>query len=337
MAYSLNSQEEALISLLGIFEAPYTKKSFDMSKNRTIGIIDLGTNSIRLEIFRSKNQEKVDSILKLRAMPRIGEGVFSTKSLSDSAIKRTIAELIFFKEKSKEFELDKLILTGTSALREASNAKDFVSKVLQTTGLELKILSGEQEAYYIAKANIELNQELPKTYAMADIGGGSTEINICQNKEIVFSHSFDLGSLRLHQDFLKTNPPESLTSIEEMRSFIKNNLKEIPIPTNLKPEVLVGTSGSIKTIAKLPSSKTIDTNDETCIELDALRKLNQEMSKMTLEELKNIQNMDQPRADLALAGSILLEEILNHLKLSKVKISLLSLRHGILVEELAKL
>jgi len=293
-----------------------------------VAIIDLGTNSVRFDVHEFRAGKKNRLLYREKMMVRLGQGVFLKGKIDKQAMIRTLHAFKQFGRILDDLRVQKTIAFGTSALRESADGNFFVQKIKEETGIDVKIISGNEEAKLIAKGVLSNEKTLPFRFALVDIGGGSTEINICKSKKTLFGDSFILGTARLQQVFLKRSPPRE-DSIKKMRAYIRNilsqKMQEEEWP---KVPVVIGSSGTVKAIAKILKKKKGE------IPVNELEKLVKKMSGMTTAQLLSIPGMESKRADMILAGSILLEEIAWSVGAKKIVPTEYSLRDGIMEEEL---
>lgn len=310
-----------------------------------IAIIDLGTNSVRFDVHQFGLGKKQKKLHAEKLMVRLGQGVFTDGRLAPDAVARTLHAFASFKKTAQMLSVEKTVAFATSALREATDAHRVIQRIFKTTGIEVKIISGEEEARLIAAGILKNEKKVQdwKTFALVDIGGGSVEISICQNRVVTKSASFDLGAARLQQVFLKTNPPRPPTRkgeehpIRLLRQYIRNTLESVMKPQNW-PEVdrIVGSSGTIRALVRLtrkmkkPSKKSATGP----MDVDALETLVSRIQAMTTTQLLGVPGMESRRVDMVLAGAILFEEIMHALRAKKAIATEYSLRDGILAQEL---
>lgn len=296
-----------------------------------IAIIDLGTNSVRFDVHEL-GPERIKTLYREKLMVRLGQGVFIHGQLDRSAELRTLSAFRHFASVSKQLKVQKVVAFATSALREARDAEDFVAQVQKKTGLNLKIISGPEEAKFIAHGVLENENIRSDKFALVDIGGGSTEVSICKKYEVAHAESFRLGTARLQQVFLKRSPPKP-ANLLEMRSFIRNSVNHKVLSEGW-PEVplVVGSSGTVRALVKIlkKKKKSVKKNG---IQFEDLREINNQMSLMNTSQLLGMEGMEPKRVDMILAGSILLEEIMFTLGAKRVVPTDYSLRDGILLEE----
>jgi len=289
-----------------------------------IGIVDLGTNSLRFDIYKLYPHQKAVILYHKKDMLRLGEGVFTRQKLSQKAVHRVIKSLMDVKHLAQKYEVKKITCYGTSPFREAKDSNVWLKKIKEKTGFKISAISGKKEATLIAQGILHYHPTSQKT-ALIDIGGGSTEISICQYNKILFSKSLNLGSMRLQHVYLKKSPP-SQKSIEYLRSHIQYVLKKAF--KNYTVDKAIGSAGTIKALLNVASSshhKIYRKNLESFLE---------SIQPLTLQKLKNILKTEGQRGDIIVAGSILLLEILRHFNLHSISVTKRGLRDGILLENI---
>lgn len=294
-----------------------------------ISVIDLGTVSTRFDIYEIRKSETPRLIAREKVMQRIGENIFETKIISKEAITRNISEFKKHLNICKSEGVDKIIAVGTSALRVANNSQEFISQLKNESGIELRVISGEEEARLIAKGIIS-NEEVAGPAAFVDIGGGSTEISIYKDEKIIFAKSFELGASRLQEVFLKKSPPEE-SAVNQLIEFTAKKLAELDA---YKIPKIIGSSGTIRSLVKIANDNNPEIKGAPS---DKVLSLIESLIPLNREEILAIPGMEENRADIILAGCLLFREIMRKFECSVVERSLYSLRHGIAWEEVEKL
>ncbi len=295
-----------------------------------IAIIDLGTNSVRFDIHQLGPKRTVSTLYREKVMVRLGQGVFVKGQLDRDAIHRTTHAFSTFKRIANEFSVQSIIALGTSALREAVDSGKLVSHIRKSTGIDIKVISGPEEARLIALGILSKEKVKKQKMGLIDIGGGSTEVSIVRGRKVLHCESFPLGTARLQQVFLKNSPPLK-EDIEELRTYIQKT-SETQISEKKWPKVkeAIGSSGTIKALAKIIKRTTGKKN----IEKKDLQGLIKKMSKMSTTQLLGLPGLESKRVDMILAGAVLLEEIMTVLGIKKIVPTEYSLRDGILEEQL---
>ncbi len=301
-----------------------------------IGIIDLGTNSVRFDVQWIGSNHKARLLHREKVMVRLGQGVFLRQRLDPSAKRRTIEALLNFRKIATRFKTSKIIAFGTSALRDAVDGDLFVEQVKKRTGIEIRVISGEEEARLIALAILKHEKKPQGLFGLVDMGGGSTEVSLCRDSTLLQSSSFQLGTARLQQVYLKSLPPlvtktqqiESIQSLrQEIRSTITSQIQKQewpPIP------IVIGSSGTIRAIERI-LKRQYGTEG---IERSQIETLIQTMTGCSRPELMKIPGMDAKRVEMILAGTILLEEQMAFLGAHSLRTTRYSLRDGILDREI---
>ncbi len=300
-----------------------------------LAIIDLGTNSVRFDVYELIEGNEVERIFREKQMIRLGEGVFKTGKLVPEAVGRALEAFQYFATLIKKYEVNKIVAFATSAVREAQDAKSLIKKIFDKTGISLRVIVGEEEARLIAKGILNNEQTPNGVYSLIDIGGGSTEISICYKKTILDCYSFNLGAYRLQQTFLKTSPPEHQNKkdpLEQMRKHIRSAVDAVVAKRKWPSiETLLGSSGtilSIKSILEASGEKVAP------YEKKSIAKLVARMNFLTTEELLKMPGMEAKRVDIILAGTVLLDELMSGLKAKQVFTTRYALRDGILDQEI---
>ena len=291
-----------------------------------VAIIDLGTNSVRFDVHLINDKGKTKLLHREKLMIRLGQGVFLKGKIDPDAAERALDAFEHFRRLGQSLKCGKIVAFGTSALREAQDGAAFVEKIRERTGIELRVISGKEEAQLIALGVLQNERPPQGSFALVDIGGGSTEISICRGRKTRFGESFPLGTARLQQVFLKRSPPKA-ASVQQLRSHIRGLVQE-HMRKEKWPGVqsVLASSGTAKAVAKmLDGSKGFSKTE--------LSHLVAEMETMTTTELLDVPGMEAKRVDMVLAGAILLEEILETLGAKRVLLSEYSLRDGIIEEE----
>ena len=294
-----------------------------------IAVIDLGTNSLRIEVFECGGGVP-DKIHRESSMPRLGSGLIETQTLNKNGKLQVLQTLTNFSKKSSELNIDTYLAVGTSALREASDAVEFVKEIKNQTEIELEIISGVDEAYLTALGIITNDNNIPlykdKRVLVIDVGGGSTELALYENGEIIAPASIPIGAVKSTKILIDSSPP-SKTSIDLVKSQVRELLKDLPSDyTKSPPFVAFCSSGTARTLEKVPFMKGNDGE----YGLENLIYFVTHISRLNQKEIETIPGIDHNRSDIILSGSLILQEVMQNFKIQKFRVSLFSLRHGLL-------
>lgn len=287
-----------------------------------LAIIDLGTNSLRLDIYQVARSSYINRLHREKIMVRLGDSLYKKMILQKKAMVRTLMAFKEFNAVLDDLKVDKVIAFATSALRDAKNKNHFIQLIKEKTGIGIKVIPGYQEARLIAEGVLK-NEQIPKDlFALVDIGGGSTEVIFCQGRKILHSKSYDLGANRLKQLFLKSHPPKT-SDILVLRESIREKIyPSTPIPQ------FIGSSGTIRAIHKILKKAGCSVNPFLREDLSCLI---EDMIPMSLKDLLRIPGMEKKRADILLSGALLLEELMFLFNTEKVFVTEYSLRDGIFI------
>lgn len=286
-----------------------------------VAIIDLGTNSVRFDVHSLGKKQTL--LHREKIMIRLGQGVFVKGRMDRSAVDRAMLAFERFRRVAAGLNVRKIIAFGTSALREAQDGSAFVDEVKARSGIEVKVISGREEAKLISLGILANEKRIPGRFALVDIGGGSTEISVGSGKKVTLGDSFPLGTARLQQVFLKKSPP-SEHAVKQLREYIRNMLQQRM--QRWSCQTIVGSSGTVKAVTKILGKKSFS--------LKELGALVERLCSLSTTELLDIEGMEAKRVDMILAGVILLEEIAYALKAKKIIPTEFSLRDGIIEEEI---
>ncbi len=301
--------------------------------NLKAAAIDIGTNSSRLLIGEKKSASSFDILLRKLEITRLGEGVDQSKMLKEEAVDRVFKTLKKYRAVIDQYQVNQVRVIGTSALRDVDNS-DILRDKLSELGFELEIISGEKEAelnYLGAASNLDTD------FLLIDIGGGSTEFIWSEAEEIKFK-SLDIGCVRMTEKFI-SNPGNKINSVEADK--LNNYLKKI-LSTNLnfKKDLKVkGVGGTITTLAAVKlGMEEYDSNKIENLKLkkSEIENIISNLSSLNLEKREKIKGLQPKRADIIIAGLIILRNILDYIKSPELLVSDHDLLYGLLKEELIK-
>lgn len=276
----------------------------------TVAAIDCGTNSIRLLVAQVDGGTKTDLLREMRVV-RLGQGVDETGTLAPEAVERTLEACREYGGVIDAMGVDVVSFAATSAMRDADNAADFSDRVEEILGVRPRVLTGEEEA----RASFEgaTGDVAEALTAVIDLGGGSTEV-VQGRGAPTFSHSFDLGSVRMTERFLLTDPP-SVAEVTACMTHLDAVLA--PVLSQLEPsDEIVGVAGTITTIAAhslaLPSYDS-EVIHQARIHVDDVRAACGSLMQMPVADRRALPFMHPGRADVIAGGALILDRVLEHL------------------------
>lgn len=302
--------------------------------------IDIGTNTVLL-LVAEEESGKLNILHEEQRMPRLGQDVDINKTLASESIERVLKVVTEFKKilNDQYPDVKDIVVTATSAVRDAANKAEFLEKVKEETGFDVVLLSGDEEAKFTYNGALTVFDDQTKgDVFVLDIGGGSTEIALGRNGSLLDAHSFDMGCVRFTERFLTQDPPFQ-EQIRECREAIKYMLDSRKFKPKRKVEA-VGVAGTLTSLAAIDLQ--IDEYDPDrmnghVIVREKLKKGIEIFSLHTHQQLLELSpEVLKGREDIFLAGLLILEGFLNYFDLDDIKVSTGGIRHGALLNESEK-
>ncbi len=304
-----------------------------------VACIDVGTNTALLLVADlDPGSFRILPVEHRQTIVRLGQKVDEGKVIRREAIDRLVACLSSYEARCRSLGVSNIVAAGTSALRDASNRDEVTGEVLQATGIELRCISGREEAdltFFGAVAGME---GVPAPFTVIDIGGGSTEIIMGSTSSVERSVSIDIGSVRLTERFFTTLPPAP-GQFESARAEINRLLSANLAPFFASRQELFGVAGTLTTIAQV-SMGDLSFNPEKVhgfrLRFDHVHRLLERLRTMSLQEIVAL-GIPEGRADVILMGTLILHQFMRLLGVGSVTVSIQGLRFGMAQKELLRL
>ena len=296
-------------------------------------IIDIGSNSARLVIFEKTSHYGFHLICEQKSKVRIGEGAYEKDGyLQPIGITRAYLTLKSFLHTIQKYQTKKIICIATSALRDAPNGQAFSSWIEKDLGLKIKIIDGKKEAAYGAIAASNL---LPITSnaITIDIGGGSSDLALIQNGEIVDTYSLNLGTVRLKELFFDKQESHILIN-QKAKAFIRAELAKLP--THFRAQIAIGIGGTARTLSKgimKQSNYPLDKLHAFTYNIEMHLPYLKEITHSSAKNLKRF-NVKKNRYDTIREGTLIFTEILASIETQDVISSAVGVREGVFLEQL---
>ncbi len=304
------------------------------NKTQRIAIIDLGSNTARMIVMQAVSGFSYRLIDEIREVVRLRQGMANGR-LSHEAISRATFALRLFKRYCDSAGIDHIIATATSAVRDAENGEMFTSQIEQELNLPLRILDGEEEAYYGA---LGVLNEVPLEHGfVVDIGGGSAQITAVRHQQIKERQSVPLGALALTEQFVDSDPI-SEESLNQIQCHIDHHLQKIEWLEQASvhgENLMIGIGGTIRNLAKVASVKRahpLNTLHGFQLKLTEIEDTIDALAKRPLKERQQIQGLSKDRADIILPGAMVIRAIMEKLNAESITISQNGLREGLFFE-----
>jgi exopolyphosphatase/guanosine-5'-triphosphate,3'-diphosphate pyrophosphatase len=305
----------------------------------TLAAVDIGTNSVHGVVARMTSGEagpRFEILDREKEMVRLGSSPGDMRELSDDAIDRAVAALDRFRRVAEVHDAP-VTAVATSAVREAENRDVLIDRAWDEAHVHVNVISGVEEARLIHLGVLQAVPVFDKRLLLCDIGGGSTELLVGQRGEVLTSRSLKLGAIRLTRRFFdgKLTHPGALDACRRhVRSTIAPFAREV---RRRSVEVAVGSSGTIATLAEMAAIRTTGTRPRSVSNLvlttEQLDELVRELVEApTPEDRAELPGLDATRADIILAGAVILEQIVHELGVDEVIVSDYALREGVLLD-----
>jgi exopolyphosphatase/guanosine-5'-triphosphate,3'-diphosphate pyrophosphatase len=302
-----------------------------------VAAIDIGTNSVLLLIAEQSTGGGLAPLVERATITRLGEGVDRTRELAESARARTLACLADYAGELARHAPERVAVVGTSALRDARGGEAFAAEAERLLGVRPLVVSGVREAELTFRGSLS-GLELSGPVAVFDVGGGSTEIvagHAADTPRIDSAKSLDIGSVRLFERHVRNDPPSD-AELDAVRRDVDAVLRAAPpIPPDA---VLVGVAGTVTTLAAVAGA--VEPYDASRVHgarltLGAVRDVARRLASLPLSERKELAGLEPRRADVIVAGALLVERFLVWSERSELIVSDRGVRWG-LAEELAR-
>lgn len=303
---------------------------------KTVGIIDIGSNSVRLLLAEISDKNSFRIINELKEYVRLGDGLEENGMLSDSKIQLALDTLYSYKNICSSFGVTEITTVATEAVRRAKNQQDFLNRAKNELGLCISVLSGEEEAYYDYFSTMNSMNE--KNALIMDIGGASTEFILVKNRELLHSISLPFGAITLTEHF-KINNVLDTNQEEDLIEFISGYINNIDWLNEAKGFNLIGIGGSIRTLGKI-ERKAIDYPlnliHNFSMKSQNVTAIYQDLKSKNAAQRKKIKGLPGDRSDIIVGAAAAVSLIINKLSIKNLIISRNGIREGLLFTHICK-
>lgn len=291
-----------------------------------LAAIDIGSNAARLLItevtVNDKGKPLFNKLNLVRVPLRLGFDVFEKAEISPARVSMIIETMQAYRHLLKAYGVTHLKACATSAMRDAVNGPEVIKKVKQDAGIDIKIISGDEEASLIYENHVAENLDKEHSYLYIDVGGGSTELTFFADGKLKYKQSFNIGTIRL----LKNMVTES--HWDDMRDHIKANTK------SKLPVIAIGSGGNINKVFSISKKK-----DGKPLSLDLLKDYYKEFSGVSLEDRINIYKLREDRADVIVPALQIYVNVMRWADINEIYVPKIGLADGLiqnLFEEINK-
>lgn len=281
--------------------------------------IDIGSNAVRL-LIKSIDREvpgekKFKKELLLRVPLRLGFDVFSAGELSTVKADKLRRLMKAFRQLMKIYEVDDYRACATSAMRDARNGKEIIRAIERNTGICIEILDGQGEAKMIYNNHVECLEDRLGNYMYVDVGGGSTEINLLTNGELIYSASYNIGTVRMLSNAVK----------EETWHRMESGLKKIV--SGFTGINIIGSGGNINKLFRLTDKKD---KDRQRLPVASLKAVYEVLKPLPAEERMEIFSLKQDRADVIVPAAEIFLKIAEWVHAEYIYVPVIGLPDGII-------
>ena len=298
--------------------------------------IDVGTNSVKFHVGELRGDGTWSTIVDRAEITRLGEGLQESGAIQPAAMERTTAAIAGMVEEARRLGSNGIAAAGTMGLRTASNREDFARAVQQRCGVEVEVISGEEESR-LAYLAVQSGLGLPAgTVVVFDTGGGSTQFTLGRGSVVEDRFSVDVGAVR----YTETFGLSGVVSADGLRRAFEALASDLSrIDRGLSPDALVGMGGAVTNLAAVQHGLTH--YDADVVQGSALsraevdRQIELYRSRST-EDRRRIVGLQPKRADVILAGAMIVRTILEKLHKDELRVSDRGLRHGLLAERFGR-
>jgi exopolyphosphatase/guanosine-5'-triphosphate,3'-diphosphate pyrophosphatase len=306
-----------------------------MSPRRS-AFVDIGTNTILCLIAEIRDTGRFRVLDDLAEITRLGQDVDRTRRIGAEGEQRSLAVLKHYRDHCRNLGVEEIVAVGTSALRDAANSAEVRARFRAALGCDIRVISGAEEAAYSYLAVQRGLGLRGGEILVIDIGGGSTELIRGSDSGVSHSVSIDLGSVRLTERFLSSDPVKP-DEVARMNAAIDQELARLRQQEMAadSPFTLVGIAGTLTTLAamekKLKRYSPREVHGSHLSLLEIRRQL-QRLERKSIAERRRIVGLEPQRADVIFAGASLIERIMNFYRAERVVVSDQGVRFGLLHE-----
>ena len=308
-------------------------------KKPRIAAIDIGTNSIRCIIAEVSSEGKFKILDDEKATVRLGEKLAMTGVISEAASDRAIEAIRRFQKLVAGMNVEAVEAVATSAVRSASNGKDLIATLSHELGHEIKIISGEEEAELTSTSALANFDMCGKRYAMIDIGGGSVEIVTAYGNHVEEFYSLNLGAVVMTDRFLISDPIAE-GELRKLRRHIRESLKRTFTGKKVPVDSFIGSGGTLTAIAcmamQMRKDNYVSIHGSEVLHAEVVH-LQAMLIHRDLKGRRTVPGLNQDRADIIVAGAVVIDELMRFFEVNRVQINERGIREGLLIRATKRL
>ena len=302
--------------------------------HRRVAAIDIGSNSIRQIVADVSSDGAIQVVDEMKAAPRLAAGLHATGALADTSVRAAVEAVDRMATLARQLGAQRIDAVATSAVRDASNAAEFVAAVTRVSGLKVRVLEGEEEARLSFRSAVAHFDMGTGRTVVTDIGGGSLELALSAEGVIEHLASLPYGAIRLTEDFLADGP--SPGRVRRLRRAVRDGLRDEISRRDWRGSQLIGSGGTFTNLAGIYLARqnllTARSVHGARIPRSDLEHILDMLASMSAEERRQVPGLNPERADIIIAGIAVAAEVLRRIKGHDVVVSRYGIREGLLLE-----
>lgn len=301
-----------------------------------IGLIDIGSNTIRLVVFEFNDKTGLNEVLNIKTPARLSQYLTVDNEMADDGIKVLIETLSSFKHVAQQFDVVELHPIATAAIRQSKNQEAIIKTVKDKLDIEIEIVPAEDEAFYGYFA-ITQTTDIEDGISV-DIGGGSTEVTLYKNKKLKHAHSFPFGVVTLTRKFFADKDHNDKKALKEMTKFLQSEFKTLDWLQD-QEVALVGVGGSARNVARIHQSAHaypiggVHNYTMTLQDIESVYDLIEDSSR---DDLTNLDGLSRDRVDIILPAIAVFKTLYKQINASQFTFSRKGLREGYILNLMHK-
>lgn len=287
-------------------------------ENTCYAAIDIGSNAARLLIKKQNpkdSQKKFNKLLLLRVPLRLGFDVFKSQEISEKKAKKLCRLMKAYRQMMLIYDVDVYRACATSAMRDAKNGTEIIELIKKETNINIEIIEGKEEAKLIYGNHLECMQDRKGNFIYVDVGGGSTEINFISNGELIFTKSYNIGTVR---SLSGTVEKDTITKLEADLDKLATQYQEINI---------IGSGGNINKLYKMAENK--DPQNQR-VSVAEIQKLYNKLSSLTVAQRIEEFNLNEDRADVIVPAAQIFLLVASRTNATFIHVPVMGLADGII-------
>jgi exopolyphosphatase/guanosine-5'-triphosphate,3'-diphosphate pyrophosphatase len=302
------------------------------SDDRPFAVVDVGSNSARMIVFRLRPGEHLDVLEDARAPLRLGRELRDDDQLGREAVDRTLEALRDFRAIADGAGAERMIAVATSAVREARDGERLLVEA-RSVGIPLEVIDGDAEAMFGFLGAVH---DLPVHHGVAmDLGGGSMELTSFQTRRFARSWTFPLGSLRVSDRYLISDPPED-RELKDIRKAVKATLEQAGVAEVDGDGHLIGMGGTVRNLAKMDlrrSDHPLHLLHGYELRVEHIEEIVGDLAARTMKRRARLRGLNPDRADSIVGGAVVTLAVMRHLGVEQLMVSSRGLREGLALGE----